>query len=82
MYVVNAMIKISDQANQILNIVKARHNLKDKSEAIEYVALSFGEDLLEPALRPEYIEKLKVIKKGKGIGFSSITELRKHIEKA
>lgn len=53
------MIKISSQANQILNIVKARHNFKDKSQAIEYVALSYGEDLLEPKLRPEFIEKMK-----------------------
>ena len=29
MYMVNAMINISDQANQILNIVKAKHNFKD-----------------------------------------------------
>jgi len=36
---VNAMINISKQANQILNIVKARHNLKDKSAAIEFVTL-------------------------------------------
>jgi hypothetical protein len=56
---VNAMIKISDQANQILNIVKARYNLNDKSEAIEYVALSFGEDILEPKLKPEFIKKMK-----------------------
>ena len=56
---VNAMIQISDRANQILNIVKARHNLKDKSQAIEYVALEYGEDLLEPELRPEFIEKMK-----------------------
>jgi len=56
---VNAMISISDQANQILNIVKARHNLRDKSQAIEYVAISYGEDLLEPRLRPGFIEKMK-----------------------
>jgi hypothetical protein len=62
---VKAMIKISEQANQVLNIVKARHNLKDKSEAIEYVALSYGEDMLEPKLRPEYLTKLKRIEKGK-----------------
>ena len=59
MYMVNAMIQISDQANQILNIVKARHNLKDKSEAIEYVAMEYGEGILEPELRPEFIEKMK-----------------------
>jgi hypothetical protein len=62
---VSAMIKISERANQILNIVKARNNLRDKSEAIEYVALSYGEELLEPKIRPEYLAKLKRIEKGK-----------------
>ena len=53
------MIHISEQANQVLNIVKARYNLKDKSSAIEYVTLAYGEDLLESKLRPEFIKKMK-----------------------
>ena len=56
---VQAMIQISDKANQILNIVKARYDLKDKSHAIERVVLEFGEDFLEPQLRPEFIQKMK-----------------------
>ena len=56
---VQAMIHISEQANQILNIVKAKYNLKDKSEAIELVSLEYGEDILQPELRPEFIEKMK-----------------------
>jgi hypothetical protein len=56
---VQAMIQISDKANQILNIVKARYDLKDKSHAIERVVLEFGEDFLEPQLRPEFIQKIK-----------------------
>ena len=56
---VQAMIQISDQVNQILNIVKARYDLKDKSHAIERVVLEFGEDFLEPQLRPEFIQKMK-----------------------
>jgi len=56
---VNAMINISKQANQILNIVKAQYDFKDKSQAIEHVTLLYGEDLLEPELRPEFIEKMK-----------------------
>ena len=72
---VNAMIRISDQANQILNIVKARHNLKDKSEAIEYVALSYGEDLLEPALRPEFVEKMKKRQREPTV---NVEDFRKH----
>lgn len=56
---VHAMINISEQANQILNIVKAKHNLKDKSQAIEYAVIEYGEELLEPELRPEFIERMK-----------------------
>ena len=56
---VQAMIKISKEANQILNIVKAKHNLIDKSKAIEKVVLKYGEEMLEPELRPEFIEKMK-----------------------
>ena len=56
---VQAMIEISDEANQILNIVKAKHNLRDKSKAIEKVILEYGTEIMEPELRPEFIEKMK-----------------------
>jgi len=83
MYMVQAMINISDNTNQVLNIVKARFNLKDKSEAIEKVVLDYGEDILEPELRPEFIRKINSIeKKGKFKTFKSIEELRKDIENA
>ncbi|NQU79143.1 DUF2683 family protein [Candidatus Woesearchaeota archaeon] len=72
---VNAMIKISDEANQVLNIVKAKHNLNDKSEAIEYVTLSYGEDILEPNLRPEFVEKMKKRQKEPTM---KINDFRKH----
>ena len=77
---VQAIINISKNANQILNIVKAKHNLKDKSEAIELVTMEYGEDLMEPELRPEYIKKIKRIEKEKGIPFKDINELRRIIE--
>lgn len=80
---VHAMINISKQTNQILNIVKAKHNLKDKSEAIERVVLDYGEDILEPELKPEFIQKIKRIEKeGKFKTFKNIEELRKDIENA
>ena len=79
---VQAIININKNVNQILNIVKARHNLKDKSEAIELVTMEYGGDLLEPELRPEFIEKIKKIEKeGYGKTFNSIEELRRRIEK-
>lgn len=71
---VNAMINISDEANQILNIVKARHNLKDKSQAIDFVAREYGDELLEPELRPEFIERIKKAEKGKFIRISNFAK--------
>lgn len=78
---VQAMIEISKEANQILNIVKARYNLKTKSEAIAKIVIECGENILEPELRPEYLEKLKRIRKEGYTKYNSIEELRKKIEK-
>lgn len=62
---VKAIIDISNHTNQVLNIVKAKFGLNDKSEAIDLVATIYEEQILEPELRPEYIEKVKKIQKGK-----------------
>ncbi|MBS3092544.1 DUF2683 family protein [Candidatus Pacearchaeota archaeon] len=79
---VQAMIEIPEEANQILNIVKARYNLKTKSEAITKIVIECGGNILEPELRPEYLEKLKKIQEeGYGKTFTSIEQLRKIIEK-
>ena len=40
---VQAMIDIPEKANHILNIVKARYNLKTKSEAIAKIVMEHGE---------------------------------------
>ncbi len=78
---VQAIIDVDEHTNQILNIVKAKFGLKDKSQAIEAMAKGYEENVLEPQLRPEFVEKLKSISKQKGIRFKSMTELRRHIEK-
>lgn len=79
---VQAVINIPKEANHILNIVKARYNLKTKSEAIARVVLERGTELLEPEIRPEYLEKLRRIEKEEhGEIFSSIGQLRNKIEK-
>jgi len=77
---VQAMIEISDEANHILNIIKARYNLKTKSEAIAKVVIECGANIIEPELRPEYLEKLQKLEKEKGISFRNIAELRKIVE--
>ena len=62
---VQAIINIDKHANRILNIVKAKFDLRDKSEAINLMAEQYEKEVLEPELRPEYKEKLAKIVKGK-----------------
>ena len=77
---VQAIINISERANRVINIVKAKYGLKDKSEAINIMAEEYQESVMEPELRPEYIEKLEKIQKQKGVPFKNMAELRKIIE--
>jgi len=80
---VQAVINIKEHANRILNIVKAKYGLKDKSQAIELVIEKYEATFLEPELRPEYIEKIKKIQKhGKFKKYTSIQKLRDEIENA
>ena len=77
MYMVQAMVRIKERTNRVLNVLKAKYDLRDKSEAIDIMAEQYEENILEPELRPEYVEKLKKIRKGRYIKYNSIEELRK-----
>ena len=80
---VKAIININQRTNRLLNIIKAKYGLKDKSEAIDKMAEQYNEEILEPELRPEYVEKIKKLEKnGKFKRYSSVKELREDIENA
>ncbi|MBU0497899.1 MAG: DUF2683 family protein, partial [Candidatus Thermoplasmatota archaeon] len=36
-----ALIKLNENINRVLNIVKAKYDLKDKSEAIEFIVKKY-----------------------------------------
>jgi len=55
---VKAIINIDENANRILNIVKAKENLKDKSEVLNLILKTYGKEMLEPELKPEFISEL------------------------
>ncbi|MEL7664394.1 MAG: DUF2683 family protein [Methanosarcina mazei] len=76
-YMVQAIINIDERTNRILNIVKAKYGLKDKSAAIIKMAQEYEEEILEPELKPEYIEKLKKIEKQEAIEVGTVENLRK-----
>ena len=74
---VQAIIDIQDHTNRVLNIVKAKYGLKDKSAAIDVMAEQYEESILEPELRPEYIKKARKIMKEKPIHVGTPNDLRK-----
>ncbi|MBR9700872.1 DUF2683 family protein [Candidatus Woesearchaeota archaeon] len=79
---VKAIVDISENANRVLNIVKARHSLKTKSEAINMMSEIY-EETFEPELRPEFVkEMLELQKNGKFIHFKSMEEFDKYIHDA
>ena len=77
---VQAMVDISEKANRVLNIVKAKYGLKDKSEAINIMAEEYEDSIMEPEFRPEFIERMKKIQKEKTIKIGSIDNFRKRYE--
>ncbi len=73
---VQNIIDIGDREDRILNIVKAKYGLKNKSEAVAFIAKIYEDSFLEPELKPEYLKKLENIRKGKYVKFGSVDELR------
>lgn len=62
---VQALVELDENTNRVLNIVKAKHGLKDKGEAIKLVVAEYIEHENEPSLRPEFLKKLNKVRKGK-----------------
>ena len=74
---VQNIININEKEDRVLNIVKAKYGLKNKSQAISVILDIYEDSFLEPELRPEYLIKLNKIKDQRGIPFRNIDELRK-----
>ena len=77
-----AIIEIGDREDRVLNIVKGKYGFRNKSDAVNFVIAKFEEEILEPELRPEYVEKLGKILNQRGTRFKSVEALRKSIEHA
>ena len=74
---VQNIVNLEENEDRIINIVKAKFGLKNKSQAIALLAKSYEQSFLEPELRPEYLDKLHKIRKGKYLKFDSVEELIK-----
>lgn len=64
---VQALVEVDENTNRVLNIVKAKHSLQTKGQAIEFVVQQYIEKTEDPELRPEFIAKMKRIQKQKSV---------------
>jgi len=74
---VKAIVEIDEEANKVINLLKAQYGLRDKSQAINKMAKQYKEIILESEFSAEYIRKLMEIQKEPIIRVGSTAELRK-----
>lgn len=59
-----AVIDLSEHANRIVNVVKARDGMKSKSAALERIVEDYEEYILDPAFKPGFVADLERIRQG------------------
>jgi len=74
---VKAIVQIDEEANKVINVLKAQYGLKDKSQAINEMAKQYKVLVLESEVRPEYLKKLEKIRREHIIRIGSATDFRK-----
>ena len=81
-----ARVVLEEYPNRVLNVIKAKYGLRDKSEALNKFIEMYGPEELEPEVKESYVKKVLKIeenyfKRHKGnYKTQTIAELRKEIE--
>lgn len=70
-----AVVELSEHANRVVNVVKARDGLRGKSEAIESIVSAYEQQILDPALRPEFVREIQRIRRGRYRAVESLDDL-------
>lgn len=78
---ISARVVLEPYANKVLNVVKAKYDLKDKSEALNKFIEIYGENEVEPELREDYIARVKGIEKRHFAKYGYKTMTRKELDK-
>ncbi len=55
---ISARVELDDYANRVLNIIKIKFGLKDKSEALNKFIEMYGDDVMEREATEEYVKKV------------------------
>ena len=60
---VTARLELAEHTNKVLNVVKAKFGLRDKSEALNKFMDMYGDEFVEKDASEEYIKKILEIDK-------------------
>ena len=74
---VKAIVEIDEEANRVINVLKAQYGLKDKSQAINEMAKQYKVLVLESEVRPEYLKKLDKIHKEPIIRIGNVGDFKR-----
>ena len=55
---VDARVELSKYSNKVLTVVKAKYDLKDKSQAINKFIETYGDNEVEHEVKDSYVKKL------------------------
>lgn len=53
-----ARLNLNEYSNKVLNVIKAKFNLKDKSDALNKFAEMYGDEIAEREASDQYIKKI------------------------
>ena len=74
---VKAIVEIDEEANKVINVLKAQYGLKDKSQAINEMAKQYKVLVLESEVRPEYLKKLEKLSKGPIVRIGNVDDFNR-----
>jgi len=81
---VDARVELNNYSNRVLAVVKAKYDLKDKSQALNRFIDMHGEEEVEKKAKDSYVKKILKIEeehfKKHGFRHTSMKDLRKEIE--
>lgn len=58
---VDARVKLNQYTNRVLSVVKAKYDLRDKSDALNRFVEMYGPEEVEPEVKDSYVKKILAI---------------------
>lgn len=60
-WMIDARVKLKPYTNRVLSVVKAKYELKDKSDALNRFVEMYGPEEVEPEVKESYVKKILTV---------------------